>query len=61
MEVELRSKADALQILQMVAGGGVDWQSFSTVSDTLEDVFIRLVGRLEDGSLPSPGESESRG
>jgi ABC-2 type transport system ATP-binding protein len=58
VEVELRSKAEALQILQTVATGGVEWQSFSTVSDTLEDVFIRLVGRLEDGSLPTAAGGE---
>jgi ABC-2 type transport system ATP-binding protein len=49
VEVELRSKSDALRILSAVASSGVDWDSFSTQTDTLEDVFIQLVGRLEDG------------
>ena len=53
VEVELRSKADALTILQTVAASGLRWESFSTKTDTLEDVFIQLVGRLEDGSLPT--------
>ena len=52
VEVELRSKGDALSILQSVAASGLKWESFSTKSDTLEDVFIQMVGRLEDGSLP---------
>ena len=52
VEVELRSKADALRILETVAASGLRWESFSTRTDTLEDVFIQMVGRLEDGSVP---------
>jgi ABC-2 type transport system ATP-binding protein len=51
VEVELRDKADALEVLQTVTRSGLRWDGFSTVSDSLEDVFIRLVGRLEDGSV----------
>ena len=51
VEIELRSKAEALRILETVASSGLRWESFSTRSDTLEDVFIRLVGRLEDGTI----------
>ena len=53
VEIELRSKNDALPILQTVSESGLRWESFSTVSDSLEDVFIRLVGRLEDTGGPS--------
>ncbi|HYA56841.1 MAG TPA: ABC transporter ATP-binding protein [Thermoplasmata archaeon] len=54
IEVELRSKNDALAILQTVAASGLRWETFSTVNDSLEDVFIRLVGRLEDGASATP-------
>jgi ABC-2 type transport system ATP-binding protein len=60
VEVDLGSKADALRILESVAASGLRWESFSTRVDTLEDVFIQLVGRLEDGSLPTPVASEAR-
>ncbi|MGP8147293.1 MAG: ATP-binding cassette domain-containing protein [Thermoplasmata archaeon] len=60
VEVELGSKAEALRILQAVEASGLRWDSFSTRSDTLEDVFIKLVGRLEDGSLPATVRSEVR-
>jgi hypothetical protein len=50
VEVRLRSKEDALRVLQVVQSSGIAWQSFSTVQDTLEDVFIRLVGRLDEGA-----------
>jgi ABC-2 type transport system ATP-binding protein len=60
LEVELRSKADALRILETIVNSGLAWESFSTRTDTLEDVFIRLVGRLEDGSLPASTPPEAR-
>jgi ABC-2 type transport system ATP-binding protein len=60
VEVELGSKSDALRILETVAASGLRWNSFSTQTDTLEDVFIQLVGRLEDGSLPTAAASETR-
>jgi ABC-2 type transport system ATP-binding protein len=59
VEVELRSKADALRILETVTESGLKWDSFSTETDTLEDVFIQLVGRLEDGSLPTAASLEA--
>jgi len=58
VEVELRSKNDALPILQTVSASGLRWESFSTVNDSLEDVFIRLVGRLEDGASGTPPVGE---
>lgn len=58
LEVELRSKAEAVEILDAVASSGLRWQSFSTKSDTLEDVFIRLVGGARDeGNGPSVAEA----
>lgn len=59
VEVELRSKNDALPILQAVSTSGLRWESFSTVTDSLEDVFIRLVGRVEDAGAPSPPVGEA--
>ncbi len=58
-EVELRSKADALAVVNAVAGSGLRWEGFSTRSDTLEDVFIHLVGRLEEGSMRALDEREA--
>jgi ABC-2 type transport system ATP-binding protein len=58
VEVELRSKNDALPILQAVSGSGLRWESFSTVNDSLEDVFIRLVGRVEEATGQIPTETE---
>lgn len=61
VEVELRKKEDAVGILSAVEASGLPWQNFSTRTDTLEDVFIRLVGRLDEGSVAqeptTPGAS----
>lgn len=59
VEIEMRSKNDALPVLQAVSASGLRWESFSTVTDSLEDVFIRLVGRVEDGGAPSPFGGEA--
>jgi ABC-2 type transport system ATP-binding protein len=55
IEVRLRSKEDALRALEVIQASGFPWSSFSTVQDSLEDVFIRLVGRIEDGAVASAG------
>jgi ABC-2 type transport system ATP-binding protein len=59
VEVELTSKADALRILEVVTASGLRWESLSTRTDTLEDVFIHMVGRLENGSLPTGATPEA--
>ena len=53
VEVELSQKSDALRVLSAVETSGLPWQTFSTVQDTLEDVFVRLVGQMDDGTLKS--------
>ena len=57
VDVTLRSKADAVAILSAVAASGLPWTRFSTVRDTLEDVFVRLVGRMDDGVLKAANNS----
>ena len=60
VEVELTSKPDALRILETIAENGLQWESFSTQTDTLEDVFIQLVGRIEDDSLAGTNSEAGR-
>lgn len=57
VDVELREKADALRVLSAVDASGFPWQNFSTAQDTLEDVFVRLVGEMDDGALKSEAVS----
>jgi len=55
VEVELRTRADARPVFQLLASESLPWDSFSTVSDSLEDVFIQLVGPVdEDSAVPAP-------
>jgi ABC-2 type transport system ATP-binding protein len=53
VEVELGDKRDALRMLSAVEESGLPWQSFMTRQDTLEDVFVRLVGQMDEGALKS--------
>jgi ABC-2 type transport system ATP-binding protein len=53
VEVSLGSKGEALHVLNAVAASGIPWDGFTTARDTLEDVFVRLVGQMDDGTLKS--------
>jgi len=55
IEIELAGKRDALRILSAIDASGLPWESFSTRQDTLEDVFVRLVGAMDEGALQSGG------
>jgi ABC-2 type transport system ATP-binding protein len=51
LEVEMRDKSEALKVLTVVQSSGLPWQGFATRRDTLEDIFVRLVGRMDEGKL----------
>ena len=51
VEVELASPHDALRVLSAAEASGVAWTSLATARDTLEDVFVRMVGQMDDGAL----------
>jgi len=53
VSVTLTDKGDALKILSAIQQSGLPWSSFATTQDTLEDVFVRLVGQMDDGALKS--------
>jgi len=55
VSVTLKSKGDALKILTAIEESGLPWTSFTTTQDTLEDVFVRLVGQMDEGALKSEG------
>jgi ABC-2 type transport system ATP-binding protein len=55
IEIQMRDKSDALTVLRAIEESGLPWKGFATVSDTLEDVFVALVGQMDEGSLrPGP-------
>jgi ABC-2 type transport system ATP-binding protein len=49
VDVELPEKTDALRVLQALEESGLTWGRFSVIRDTLEDVFVRMVGRMDEG------------
>ncbi len=59
ISVELHAKGDALKVLSWVESSGYSYSSFSTAQDTLEDVFIRLVGVSDHSALDLAPEGDS--
>ncbi len=57
VEVDLRDHKDALRVLEAIEGSGLPWDALATETDTLEDVFVRLVGRMDEGTLSSEAPS----
>ncbi|HTT16881.1 MAG TPA: ABC transporter ATP-binding protein [Thermoplasmata archaeon] len=53
--VRLADQRDALRVLSAIDRSGLPWDGVATQTDTLEDVFVRLVGRMDDGALPPEG------
>lgn len=57
VSVLLRTKEDALTAVAAIERSGMDWSDLMTVRDSLEDVFIRMVGEVNDEG----GDSAKRG
>jgi ABC-2 type transport system ATP-binding protein len=55
VEVEIAQQADLQKVLSAIESSRLPWRSFTTQQDTLEDVFIHLVGRMDEyeGTLKS--------
>ena len=51
VRVEVGSPSHAVDILRAVEESAIPWTGFSTEQDNLEDVFVRLVGRMDEGEL----------
>ena len=51
VDVMMHEKGDAKRVLDAIEASGIPWTRFATVSDTLEDVFVKLVGKMDDGVL----------
>ena len=51
IEVPMRARGDALHVLSAIEESGIPWQGFATEKDTLEDVFVSLVGRMDEGEI----------
>ncbi len=49
--VEIPSPAAILEVLDLVKASGLPWTDVETRHDTLEEVFVRLVGRMDEGRL----------
>jgi ABC-2 type transport system ATP-binding protein len=48
IEIAIQSKDDALRTIRLIEQSGLDWRDLSTEKDSLEDIFIRLVGSIDE-------------
>jgi ABC-2 type transport system ATP-binding protein len=55
VSVEIAQKGDAQRVFDALGRANVPWDRFTVERDTLEDVFVRLVGRMDEGVLKSEG------
>jgi ABC-2 type transport system ATP-binding protein len=54
-EFDIQSKHDVLTALTALEEGNVPWKGIATRSETLEDVFVSLVGTMDEGTLKAGG------
>ncbi len=59
VDVEVRGPEDVLQAVRLATESHIAWESLSTRSDTLEDVFIRLVGQVGESGEEKPAHEGS--
>jgi ABC-2 type transport system ATP-binding protein len=55
VEVPIAQRDDALRILTAMSQSGLAWTRFAMVQDTLEDVFVALVGQMDEGEISLRG------
>jgi ABC-2 type transport system ATP-binding protein len=57
IEVELADPRDATKVLAAADASGTPWRRFETAQDNLEEVFVRLVGEMDEGALQEGGSA----
>ena len=51
VEIKIQSKSEAMNVFKIIEESGLEWRDLSIEKESLEDVFIRLVGSVdEEGS-----------
>jgi ABC-2 type transport system ATP-binding protein len=57
IEVPFQDKKELFRALLAIERSGLPWSGFATRSDTLEDVFVALVGRMDEGVLKAEAKT----
>jgi ABC-2 type transport system ATP-binding protein len=55
VDVEIARPGDARRVFDALGQGSLPWDRFTVERDTLEDIFVRLVGRMDEGVLKPEG------
>ncbi len=51
IEIPLKQSKDLLKVINLIENSGIPYSGLSLKKDSLEDVFISLVGRMKEGEL----------
>ncbi len=51
VEVEVGGREEFVRLLSAAEASGLPWSNVTTVRDSLEDVFVRLVGSMDEGEV----------
>lgn len=54
VEILIRDKEDALNAIRLIEQSNMNWNDLSIERDSLEDVFIKLVGAIDEEGSSSP-------
>jgi ABC-2 type transport system ATP-binding protein len=54
IQISIHDRQDVMTTLQAIEASGLPWKGFATAQDTLEDVFVHLVGQMDEGVV-KPG------
>lgn len=57
IEIGVRSKSDVLTVFKAIEQSGFDWSELTTERDSLEDIFIKLVGSIDDEGSTFPAQT----
>jgi ABC-2 type transport system ATP-binding protein len=60
IEITIHDKIDALAAFKLLEQSGMDWRDLSTERESLEDIFIKLVGKIDEGGSEALTDSPRR-
>ncbi len=55
--VLLARKEDALAALEAISQSGMEWSELTTMRDSLEDIFVRMVGEESENGISTGGKA----
>ena len=62
IEIKINDKSDAIAAFRLIDESNLNWSDLTTERDSLEDIFIKLIGNIDEGgsTLSSKREAHQR-